>query len=97
MQAVNLDKVPTVQWTNRKATEESRQANFDERRQWATALGMEYQSNFVPPIRVRCAQCWKFPRHALKCAECLMTEYCSRECQRLHWKEHKKVCKLPVS
>jgi hypothetical protein len=28
-----------------------------------------------------------------KCARCLVVKYCSESCQRVHWKEHKKVCK----
>lgn len=96
VRAVDLDKLPTVQWTDRRKTEEFRQANFDRRRDWAAASGIEYFSTFVPPTRVRCAQCWKFPSPRAKlCEECRLTEYCSKECQRLHWKEHKKVCKLP--
>ena len=28
-----------------------------------------------------------------RCAKCLVAYYCSRECQKLHWKFHKKVCR----
>ncbi|KAI3622132.1 ankyrin repeat and mynd domain-containing protein 2-like [Moniliophthora roreri] len=27
-----------------------------------------------------------------KCSQCLSVEYCGRECQRAHWKEHKLMC-----
>lgn len=27
------------------------------------------------------------------CAKCRLSYYCSRKCQELHWKSHKKVCK----
>jgi hypothetical protein len=27
------------------------------------------------------------------CGACFKTKYCSRACQRSHWKIHKKVCK----
>jgi len=27
------------------------------------------------------------------CAGCLVARYCSRDCQRQHWKQHKPVCK----
>merc|ERR1712032_1266374 len=27
-----------------------------------------------------------------KCSRCRIAEYCSRECQRLHWKQHKIEC-----
>ncbi|KAK7052835.1 hypothetical protein VNI00_004154 [Paramarasmius palmivorus] len=28
-----------------------------------------------------------------KCSQCLSVEYCGRECQKVHWKEHKQQCK----
>ena len=30
-----------------------------------------------------------------KCGECLVTYYCSRECQRVDWPMHKSLCKPP--
>lgn len=40
-----------------------------------------------------CAACGK-ERADKKCAACRMVSYCSKECQRSHWRaEHKKVCK----
>ena len=32
-----------------------------------------------------------------KCSACKMVTYCSRECQKDHWGEHKRICKLHVS
>ena len=29
----------------------------------------------------------------LRCSRCKIQCYCSQECQKLHWKKHKKVCK----
>ncbi|KAJ7695068.1 hypothetical protein B0H17DRAFT_1056261 [Mycena rosella] len=44
----------------------------------------------------RCAACQK-PELAnsnlLKCSRCKEVEYCGKDCQRGHWKEHKKICK----
>ncbi|KAL2075114.1 hypothetical protein VTL71DRAFT_56 [Oculimacula yallundae] len=31
----------------------------------------------------------------LKCSKCLVTCYCSVECQRADWKQHKRTCKSP--
>ena len=30
----------------------------------------------------------------VKCANCKTTHYCDRNCQKRHWKDHKKVCIL---
>lgn len=32
-----------------------------------------------------------------KCSKCKEVQYCDRECQRLHWFLHKKVCARPSS
>jgi hypothetical protein len=29
----------------------------------------------------------------LLCSGCMGVRYCSRVCQKKHWKQHKKVCK----
>ncbi|GES83754.1 tudor domain-containing protein 1 [Rhizophagus clarus] len=43
-----------------------------------------------------CYVCKKFSK--TRCANCHTTYYCSKECQRKDWKEHKKSCKiLPVN
>jgi len=31
-------------------------------------------------------------RYMKKCSVCKTERYCSAECQKIHWKEHKKVC-----
>jgi len=38
----------------------------------------------------RCRVCLKEP--AKKCAACKDVSYCSKECQKFDWKEHKEVC-----
>jgi len=40
--------------------------------------------------------CGKFeshPRHFSTCSRCKFAAYCSKECQKKHWPEHKKACK----
>jgi hypothetical protein len=43
-----------------------------------------------------CFQCHRHTRpdkgKLLKCAHCASVYYCSRDCQRAHWKEHKRDC-----
>eukprot|EP01105_Mastigella_eilhardi_P000308 TRINITY_DN1039_c0_g1_i3.p2 TRINITY_DN1039_c0_g1~~TRINITY_DN1039_c0_g1_i3.p2 ORF type:complete len:117 (+),score=25.26 TRINITY_DN1039_c0_g1_i3:418-768(+) len=38
-----------------------------------------------------CAVCRAYA--PFRCNACKLTRYCSRECQRTDWPEHKKVCK----
>ncbi|EJK73922.1 hypothetical protein THAOC_04433 [Thalassiosira oceanica] len=44
-----------------------------------------------------CIGCYKgFPRTQLRvCTGCMIAEYCSRECQRANWSNHKKFCGCP--
>jgi splicing suppressor protein 51 len=41
-----------------------------------------------------CASCRKTPPEATlkRCSKCQTTQYCSRECQKTNWKQHKKIC-----
>ena len=43
-------------------------------------------------------KCWNTDCSVLdvtkKCSACLQVFYCSAECQRIHWPDHKKLCKL---
>ncbi|KAI9863669.1 MAG: hypothetical protein M1813_003692 [Trichoglossum hirsutum] len=45
----------------------------------------------------KCANCAKTESelsgiNLKRCAKCLTTNYCSRECQKTDWKKHKRVC-----
>jgi hypothetical protein len=45
--------------------------------------------------KIVCALCHERPEKGIKlskCSKCLASYYCSKECQKSHWKEHKKVC-----
>ncbi len=39
-----------------------------------------------------CDKCEK-PNAPVKCSQCKCMYYCDRNCQKLHWKEHKHICK----
>jgi hypothetical protein len=41
----------------------------------------------------QCAACGGRPEVLLKCTGCRGVKYCSRECQRAHWKLHRVQCK----
>ena len=40
----------------------------------------------------KCTNCGRSSDHMKKCAGCGGPRYCSRECQRQHWKQHKPYC-----
>lgn len=54
-----------------------------------------------PSASGRCANCGKeaiIGQQSLKnCTGCRLTSYCSKECQRLHWKVHKEACRSTTS
>jgi threonine synthase len=42
-------------------------------------------------IRV-CSNCAKYDVKLSRCSRCKKVSYCSTECQKIHWKNHKSVC-----
>eukprot|EP00730_Choanoeca_flexa_P004840 TRINITY_DN11819_c0_g1_i1.p1 TRINITY_DN11819_c0_g1~~TRINITY_DN11819_c0_g1_i1.p1 ORF type:complete len:327 (+),score=58.43 TRINITY_DN11819_c0_g1_i1:1-981(+) len=44
----------------------------------------------------RCATCGVVLDKPLRCSRCKTSIYCNKECQKQHWKEHKRLCR-PVS
>lgn len=44
-----------------------------------------------------CVGCRKLFDKVRKCGRCKVVFYCSVECQRDHWPEHKKICRPPES
>lgn len=41
---------------------------------------------------VQCGKCGKGGKALMKCARCHKVAYCSKDCQRLDWKVHKRTC-----
>ena len=41
-----------------------------------------------------CSECGKESDKLMKCRDCKCIWYCNAACQKRHWKEHKKECKL---
>ena len=48
------------------------------------------------PIAKRCEWCRKRSEDLKKCSRCRVVVYCSRACQKLHYKKHKKFCKATM-
>ena len=46
-------------------------------------------------VAVSCRQCKKIMENEeiKRCSRCKFVAYCSRECQTMHWREHKQYCK----
>ncbi|KAI4207921.1 MAG: hypothetical protein LQ346_000258 [Caloplaca aetnensis] len=63
------------------------------RRSLVWVLKMESKMEVHQNTRLEpCACCYK-ERGTRRCLGCLYTLYCSADCQKRHWTEHKKVCK----
>lgn len=48
---------------------------------------------------VACSNCGKDAeplKPFMRCGKCRFPSYCSKECQKIHWKEHKKVCQPSI-
>jgi len=50
-----------------------------------------------PNDGVRCDTCLTGDETLRKCNACKLVRYCSRECQKAHWKEHKDFCAINVN
>lgn len=47
----------------------------------------------LPPQTLRhCLACGKAGESLLRCSRCRSAHFCSRECQRMAWPSHKRVC-----
>jgi len=44
----------------------------------------------------RCDQCLDGQKTLRRCSSCKLVRYCSRECQRAHWKQHQPCCQVNV-
>lgn len=44
-------------------------------------------------LRTPCANCDDLKEKMPRCGGCMAVRYCSIECQKAHWLEHKKVCR----
>ena len=56
----------------------------------------QHQSLSKEPSKMtqdECSLCKRKFDAMKKCARCVKAQYCGKECQRKHWKDHKAVCK----
>ncbi|GAQ89321.1 hypothetical protein KFL_005110030 [Klebsormidium nitens] len=63
-------------------------------------LGQGLVSPDQTGVQLPCDECWaaKFSGELKRCSRCKGARYCSPECQRAGWKEHKKSCvAMPTS
>lgn len=63
----------------------------DVAKNWA----MPANSSTPKPYMTTCVRCLRAPKDKPfpRCSNCHRVRYCSRECQKKHWKEHKPRCK----
>lgn len=68
----------------------------DETREGAKQGGNVEIMRLVGDQELVCASCGKVSEGAgklMRCAACKTSHYCDRDCQKLHWKKHKRACK----
>jgi hypothetical protein len=58
------------------------------------AVGKDLKEhNVIKEVQLRCSGCAKFGIKYMKCGQCKLYYYCSKDCQRTHWKAgHKEQC-----
>lgn len=47
-------------------------------------------------VAYACDNCRKILKDPMKCGKCKCATYCNRECQKIHWSTHKKVCCIDI-
>jgi hypothetical protein len=57
---------------------------------------LEAQMQTAKTNALRCTACGTTPTKLLACGRCHVPVYCSRKCQKTHWKAHKADCKLEL-
>ena len=59
-----------------------------------TAMNTNSSSSTTESVKKNavCASCQKIPTNPKRCGRCKTIFYCSPECQRAHWTQHKIVC-----
>ncbi|XP_063403668.1 uncharacterized protein LOC134687361 [Mytilus trossulus] len=55
--------------------------------------GVQHPRKAVQIIQ-SCCSCYRSSFQLKKCSNCGTATYCSKECQKKHWKKHKHMCKL---
>lgn len=59
----------------------------------SSALQKQLQSTkAILPKSATCGNCKEREKKMMVCGQCRQVYYCSRECQKKNWKEHKKSC-----
>ena len=71
-------------------------AKFFAKRIPCSCLDEKKEAAKTQPKRGRCFCCkeWKDHAQLLICGRCRVGVYCSSECQRVHWPDHKEICAL---
>ncbi|KAF2015579.1 hypothetical protein BU24DRAFT_180765 [Aaosphaeria arxii CBS 175.79] len=57
-----------------------------------TVESQDSSSTSAPVVQPSCAQCKKTPDSLKQCLKCHSVSYCNRDCQKAHFKTHKKEC-----
>ena len=67
-------------------------ATSSKHRSWNGKDATSVRSSHSSSSKGKCTNCGQPSDRMKKCAGCSKTRYCSRECQKHHWKQHKPHC-----
>ena len=72
------------------------EVNFDAHNWETTDANITYlvffQRKKIDKENQKCCVCGKNNKKISSCGQCKVADYCSQECQKHHWTEHKKIC-----
>lgn len=64
--------------------------------EFRTPLARRGHTCCAPAVARECAQCGN-RAECRACSQCQFVFYCSKDCQRRHWKVHKQTCSAPAA
>jgi hypothetical protein len=66
--------------------------NFIPKETFQTYHNVDALTSTIP---ISCWNCKSVHQGMKTCAKCQTAKYCSKECQKAHWKTHKQMCNIP--
>lgn len=73
----------------------------DELNYWASPAAQKWVGTWKESAEPQCPVCLSWtddvPTDFKACSRCKTQHYCSKRCQKIHWQDHKRSCRAPIS